>query len=751
MKTPPPERNSLSKDMSGDKMPPASRENVPEARSNNEIGTSETRYRRLFEAARDGILILNSSTRQITDSNPFMTELLGYNRHELVGKELWQIGLLKDVKANRAAFRELQKNYFVRYDNLPLQSKTGHRHDVEFVSNLYEEGGEKVIQCNIRDITDRRKKEKEVYRERALLRALIDTIPDLIFFKDRNSAFLGCNKAFEKHVGVPEKGLIGQTDYDIVPRDLAEQYRSKDKELLATGRTICTEDWIPSKNGEGGYYETVKAPYFGPDGESLGLIGVSRDITERKQAQQRLTLLDTCIANLNDIVLVTQATPLDEPGSMIVFANQAFERITGYAEEEALGRTPRFLQGPKTDHRVLDEIRQALVNQQPIRRRLLNYGKDGGEYWLDMDIVPIFDEGGKCTHFAAIERDITEEKEAEAEILLKTAFFECLANSALDGILIVDGNGMKVLENQQMIEMWEIPPHIVAEEDISKQLKWALGGIKNPEAVWEQFTHISNHPTEISRDEIELINGKIFDRYSSPVQDKLGNCFGRIWKFRDITEARGREKRLAVALEREQELSREAQAGNRAKSDFLAIMSHEIRTPMNAILGFSELLSLTPDLPADSRDYIQTITSSGEALLRILNDILDYSRLEASSMQIEKKSFSPREVLEDIHTLLAPHACDKGLTFQLSLGKEVPKCLLGDAGRLRQILINLTSNAIKFTERGSVTLGVRVAGEFSEGDSLKVEFFVQDTGAGIPVDKIDEIFKPFTQLDSGSS
>ncbi|MEO8207359.1 MAG: PAS domain S-box protein, partial [Chthoniobacterales bacterium] len=579
----------------------------------------------------------------------------------------------------------------------------------------------------------------------------IDNIPDLIFFKDKNSIFLGCNKAFEKQLGISEKELIGKTDHDIVTGEIAEHYRIKDKEMLATGQSLRAEEWIPSKNGEGGHYETIKTPFFGAQGEALGLIGVSRDITERKQAHQRLTLLDTCIANLNEIILVTEATPLDEPGPAIVYANKAFERITGYTEEEVMGRNPRFLQGPKTDRRVLDEIREALAKQQPIRRQLLNYGKDGTEYWLDIDIVPIFDDSGKCTHFAAIERDITEEKEAGAQILLKTTFFECLANSALDGILIVDGNGMKVVENQQMIDMWEIPPDVAAEDDINKQLQWALGQIKNLQVIEEQFDYISAHPDEISRDEIELINGKIFDRYSSPVQDKQGNCFGRIWKFRDITEARVREKRLADALVREQGLSREAKAGNRAKSEFLAVMSHEIRTPMNAILGFAELLALTPDLPTDCCDYVETITSSGEALLRILNDILDYSRLEANGMQIEKKSFSPREVLQDIHTLLAPHACEKGLAFQLSFEKEMPKWLLGDAGRLRQVLVNLTSNAIKFTERGSVILGLRMTGKSLDEKPQNTEFFVQDTGSGIPEGRIEDIFKPFTQLDSGTS
>ena len=122
--------------------------------------TSEIRYRRLFEAARDGILILDPTTRKIMDANPFMTELLGYRHEELLGKELWEIGLLKDEEASRAAFRELQKKHFIRYEDLPLQNKKGQRREVEFVSNLYMENGHEVIQCNIRDITERKRTEQ---------------------------------------------------------------------------------------------------------------------------------------------------------------------------------------------------------------------------------------------------------------------------------------------------------------------------------------------------------------------------------------------------------------------------------------------------------------------------------------------------------------------------------------------------------------------------------------------------------------
>ena len=148
------------------------------------ILTSEIRYRRLFEAARDGILILDPTTRKITDANPFMSELLGYPHRELIGKELWEIGLLKDEKASRAAFRELRKNHFIRYEVLPLQTKKGQRHEVEFVSNLYDEGGREVIQCNIRDITERKHTEVALQVSEERFRALFHMGPVAVYSCD---------------------------------------------------------------------------------------------------------------------------------------------------------------------------------------------------------------------------------------------------------------------------------------------------------------------------------------------------------------------------------------------------------------------------------------------------------------------------------------------------------------------------------------------------------------------------------------
>jgi PAS domain S-box-containing protein len=395
-------------------------------RMERSLRDSELSYRRLFEAARDGILILNVETGRIDDVNPFLVELLGFSRAEIIGKTVGELSPFKDILSNQAMLKRLQMDRHIRYEDLPLETKDGRKIAVEFVSNVYQSGDKEVIQCNV------------------------------------------------------------------------------------------------------------------------------RDITERRAAEQHLHLLNTCVSHLNEIILVTEAEPLDEPGPKIVYVNEAFERLTGYTAAEAVGRSPRFLQGEKTDRKVLAEIHAALQRREPIKRQVVNYRKDGTEYWMEVNVVPIFDAAGKCTHFAAIERDITEAKKVEAQLLWKTAFFEAQVNSALDAVIVVDSEGKKVLENPQMFALWNHPNEILEEVDHRRRLEWIASLIKNPRQFAEKVAHLYAHPDEVSRDVLELNDGRYLDRYTAPVRGLDGKYFGRIWTYRDITERKRADegvRRLAAIVE----------------------------------------------------------------------------------------------------------------------------------------------------------------------------------------------------------
>ena len=219
-----------------------------------------------------------------------------------------------------------------------------------------------------------------------------------------------------------------------------------------------------------------------------------------------------------------------------------------------------------------------------------------------------------------------------------------------------------------------------------------------------------------------------------------------LWKDKTMLEA------VVAQRERMRELAErraaEVQAGNDAKTQFLANISHELRTPMNAIQGMIEL-SLRNDLPADTRDCLDTARESAQLLLSLLNDLLDSAKIESGNIELEAAPLSLRRVLDQIARVLAVRASEKGLTFYTDLPDDLPDAVVGDKVRLRQVLLNLAGNAIKFTDRGEVAVIAKVASITS--DQAELEFSVRDTGIGIPPGDLERIFKPFAQADASTS
>jgi PAS domain S-box-containing protein len=252
------------------------------------VEISEIRYRRLFEAARDGILILDPSTRKITDANPFMSELLGYTHKELLGKELWEIGLLEDEKASQAAFRQLRKKHFIRYEDLPLQNKAGQRHEVEFVSNLYDEAGREVIQCNIRDITRRKHAEESLRESERRFHAIFAQATVGIAQADLNGRFTLVNKCYCDISGRTAKELLGLRMQDLVhPDDLARNVALL-KKLKKDGGGFVIVKRCLRPNGEIIWVRSsVSSINHGP-AEGRYLLAVTLDITESKRSEQAL-------------------------------------------------------------------------------------------------------------------------------------------------------------------------------------------------------------------------------------------------------------------------------------------------------------------------------------------------------------------------------------------------------------------------------------------------------------------------------
>lgn len=259
---------------------------------------SELSYRRLFEAAQDGILILDFKSALITDVNPFLVTMLGYSKSELLEKHLWEVGFFKDEAASKDAFSTLQEKGYIRFENLPLETKSGKKIDVEFVSNTYSVGSHEVIQCNIRDITDRKRIEAELAQAKETqFRTLIESLPQKVFLKDRNSIYISCNKNYACDLKIGPEEIAGKTDYDFFPAEVAERYMADDKRAMESGETEITEHEYPLIKGplessQKSYIHIVKAPVRDKAGNVTGLFGLFWDITERKQMEEEKRLLD---------------------------------------------------------------------------------------------------------------------------------------------------------------------------------------------------------------------------------------------------------------------------------------------------------------------------------------------------------------------------------------------------------------------------------------------------------------------------
>ncbi len=312
--------------------------------------------------------------------------------------------------------------------------------------------------------------------------------------------------------------------------------------------------------------------------------------------------------------------------------------------------------------------------------------------------------------------------------------------STEDGMLVCEASGKIITSNRNFVEMWKIPDQINELCDAKRAQQFVLEQLVDPDAFLKRAGELYSDPNQRSHDVLHFKDGRTFEHSSRPLRSRSGTLI-RVWNFRDTT---GR-LRVEAELRRAKEA---AEAANRAKSEFLANMSHEIRTPMNGILGMTEL-TLDTDLDGGQRENLLTVKSSTESLLIIINDILDFSKIEAGKFALDPIEFDMRDNIEESAQTLGLRAFEKQLALTSNIAPDVPHMVVGDPTRLRQIVTNLVSNAVKFTDAGEVNIEVEM--ESTSDDEVVLHFVVSDTGIGIAQEKLAAIFSPFVQADTSTT
>ncbi|KAL4431058.1 hypothetical protein ABPG75_006314 [Micractinium tetrahymenae] len=406
-------------------------------------------------------------------------------------------------------------------------------------------------------------------------------------------------------------------------------------------------------------------------------------------------LCNQALASTSEGVVITDPS---QPGNPIVWANAAFERMTGYSQEAVLGRSHALLQGPDTDPVVLADIAAAMDEGRPVVAEILVYRCDGSSFWCQISITPILDAAtGRVANFVAVQRDISQRKAVEAASHVR----EQALSNLNEGICICDAT----LKDCPVVYVNNAFLRITGysrSEVIGRNCRFLQGPKTDPATVQRLATAL-HEGREIT---VELLNyrksGEEFYNMLSitPVRDASGRLLSFIGVQSDITELvrrRQAEKEL-------QEAKVAAETAAEAKSMFLANMSHEIRTPLNGMIAVAQLL-LSSGLTPEQRELTDTILESGNTLLTILGDILDFSKIDHNSMVLESAPVALRDMLEASIEMVAADAGRKGLDVAYTLEPPlVARRLMGDSIRIRQILSNLLSNAVKFTTAGEVVV-----------------------------------------------
>lgn len=703
------------------------------------------RVKDIISAAATGIAVSTVEGSYLL-FNSYYCNLFGYTFDEMSCMRLVDLVLPEDFPEMRLNLKALYKDHFPRF-TMECRCLTKTQEIIWIraqVSLLRDADHVPIAFVGVVDDITQTKLAQDSYKELASrLQITLESITDAFYSLDKDWRFSYINSEAERLLERSRDDLIGKNIWTEFP------------EAIGTAFDICYHQ--AAEGGSKVTFETYYAPlnnwfrmnaYPSPEGVNVYF----QNITEQRRGEDQLRLMEACVARMNDLIVITEAEPIDEPGPKILYVNDAFVKRTGYSSEEVIGRSPRLLQGPNTRRDELDRIKKAMSVWQPVRAELINYTKTGQEFWLELDIFPIANKKGWFTHWASVERDITERKKIEEKLFDSEHRFKLIAKATADTIwdwnLVNDklwwSDGIETLFGYHAEELepdshsWTSRIH---PDDVDRIIASITRAIESDTNNWvDEY--------RFRRSDGNYAN--VVDR-GFVIRAENGNAIRMVGGITDITQA----KKVEMELKQLEEIKRSqqvAELANQAKSSFLATMSHEIRTPISGVIGMVDVLHQT-SLKGYQIEMVDIIRDSANSLLSIIDDILDFSKIESGRLELEAVQISLEQNIERVCALLDNMAMEKDVELSLFTDTTLPEFVIGDELRLRQILINLVNNAIKFSARADHQGRVRVSASLhsANDDNIVVEFAIADNGIGMSEQTVGRLFTPFMQADTSTT